>query len=301
MQCNGLPGNGPFYRDYIEDMEVEAEGDPSKVLKKPCSETKAPAADLDFKFKKITPYRARFYAKNSPYTLKPMEEFSVKKNLDDVEQIVIYGWEHCLYSFVNAALSKIFKKVFDYRVTDKNRITLEGHHVEAIAYSPSISPLKRKCKMGLVNVVFENYKRSLNQMPLIPILFVVDIDENPFPMSSSSLTSRNNNKMTSSELRRAYKLCKELKTGQLKKISKIAEKSIKFVKLSLNQEDKCELVELRPLWEADDWGACWQSRKNTVKSDEKLALNKYDEKTISWKDELSKAVEKYDNMINLSK
>jgi hypothetical protein len=79
-------------------------------------------------------YKEKFYI-NSDEQLKPFDALSVKKICGDAKQVMVYGWEHCLYAHVENGLSNsdLFNKVFDYRVGKKKRITLEGNVIKRIS------------------------------------------------------------------------------------------------------------------------------------------------------------------------
>jgi len=138
--------------------------------------------------------------------------------------------------------------------------TIEGRQIERIPYTDSPLPLA-SCKAGMVNIVFENYKRSKEGLTLIPILFCIDIDDNRYPHDIKSIIHKklSTKCFTHSELRRAYKLCCELEDEELKEI---AQKTFKFVKVKIIDRNY-GLESIPAPWENRNWAVTWAKRKET--------------------------------------
>ncbi len=128
---------------------------------------------------------------------RDLDSDSVAKILKGGNQIMVYGFNHCQYMEVCAVVespkTKLpIKRVFDYYlgkfvgVSEENVTTLEGRKMNRLVYEDTSMnyPLARQCKTGIVNLVLENYKRKKEGLPLIPLIFCVDIDGNPKPISS---------------------------------------------------------------------------------------------------------------------
>ena len=234
------------------------------------------------------------------------------------EQAMIYGWRHCGYYQVSHVLDGIhdgpLKKTLNYLAGDPTLAanndfvtTLEGRNVNLIDYDPTERHLSRKCKAAITDIVLENYKRQKEGLPLIPIIFCIDITDNPQPYSIEKICSKDskiNGQVTHKELRRAYKLC----THPNPKIRAIALQTFKFAKISVDLkvivvlENEVVVLEQIPApWAASTespekvsskFAACWEARKKDSKSTPKP--NKYD-----WSKQLEKQVAHYDRVSRL--
>jgi hypothetical protein len=214
----------------------------------------------------ITPGFIESPAEKYVHTFDKLNVNSVKRVFGESKQVMVYGWLHCHYQRVRAQLQKpLIEKVYNCNFGDKldNTRTLEGRLVEGIervrgeTFQEGVS---RLCKTGITNLVLENYKRKKEGLPVIPMIFCFDIDDNPFRIDATSISSREkelNNLITNSELRRCYKLCKDSNP----KIQEVAEETIKFVKLYKGGDGTTSLVEVEPFWKDPEWDAKWAERK----------------------------------------
>lgn len=124
---------------------------------------------------------------------------------------MVYGWAHCKYDEVANALFQgqlHIQKVFCWVLGCKDALpdevtTLEGRAIEQVevdeihlkkTYKKASNEkventevkdehndfdsrlITRQCKAGLTNIVFENYKRKKEGLPIIPVIFCVDIE-----------------------------------------------------------------------------------------------------------------------------
>lgn len=185
---------------------------------------------------------------------------SVKTIIGDVKQVMVYGWWFCHYKEVSEALRNNGHKVFDYTVgkaNATNATTLEGYKIEKLFPEKPESTTHRSCKNGLTNLLLDNYKRVEQGLDIIPVIFCVDADDNEEPSNAetmSSKTLKNNKYITNSELRRCYKLYKELENSpdqELQKMAQIAKKMFKFVKVS-KEGNQAVLKKVPALWEQPD-------------------------------------------------
>lgn len=188
---------------------------------------------------------------------------SCKKICPNTDQLMVYGWKHCKLDEITAKLKEAgspIKKVFTGTVGDwyeTEAITLEGNLIERIETFPET--LRNNCKNGITNLVLENYRRTKQGLPLIPLLFCVDIDGNEYEFNSETITSKDidlNTKFTNSELRRAYKLC----TIQNSELRKIAQATIKFAKVKIQKDNLLALEAILPPWSSPDWQEMWTAR-----------------------------------------
>lgn len=222
---------------------------------------------------------------------------SLEKVCNHSNQLMFYGWDHTHYYEIISLLkmikddsNTIIKKHFDFWIGDKfkrdERVsTLEGRKMERIEYDSIVgaSHSAKICKSAIVNLVLENCKRTQENLSLIPLIFCIDIDNNPYPKSVDSIATRalpENSRITNKELRRIYKLCHL----QNNFIADIALKTVKFVKIYINDNIEYEFEELKPFWEDSKWKNSWELRQETkvIKS----KINK-------WEPQLIKAVETY--------
>jgi hypothetical protein len=215
---------------------------------------------------------------------------SVKKICGSSDQAVIYGYADCKYIELGRLLSgkgSPLAKVFDYNVGASSRkvLTKEGRVIQPLQPGLGEFDVKRQCKAGLTNIVFENYKRKKEGLPLIPVLFATSSDFVSRPLSPSELTSRDNKKITPAEIRRAYKLC-----SMEGEIGEIAQATFKFVHVSKAADSPEEIgavQEMAAPWERPDWKTSWAERNKTESPRKK-------EKNYVWKRELASQIHSYD-------
>jgi hypothetical protein len=220
--------------------------------------------------------------------------FSSVSDVCNTDQVMVYGWKHCLYVEVGMALAKKdspVKKILDCGIglrfaSMSQRTTLEGRIIKQICAS-SIDSTERVCKAGITSLMLENYKRKQRNFPLIPLIFCYDIESNKWISTPESITSRDaqfNNLVTNKELRRCYKMCCELeKDPELKAIAEVAKESIKFVKLTGNDSTEYKLELIHPFWKSPEWETKWKERIAT-KQPAKPS------KVQLWREELKSAV-----------
>lgn len=252
---------------------------------------------------------------------------SVREICGESNQAMIYGWSDCYYQDITTLLQEPespILKTYNHKVGSlkwpkwKNReeeyknsfftrktyneirrekndtlndllTTLEGWKIEQIPLISKEADKSRECKMGLTNMILENYKRKIRGVPLIIILFVVDRDENPYTDDIQWIASREspfNGYITNKELRRAYKLCMELE-GDLKSLEEVAQQSIIFVKLTKTSPDKYGLVVIEPFWQKEAWNYFWMERLSNKKKEGR-------EPNFSWREKLEKALRKFE-------
>jgi hypothetical protein len=187
---------------------------------------------------------------------------SVKNIIGDSKQVMVYGWNHCHYIAITSALEfskeSFLEKVFNFQVGDEcalNTETLEGREIEKLTVH--IKPEKRThriSKNGITNLLLENYKRIKKCEKIIPLVFCLDADGNIYDINSDTLTSKHaylNNLITNSELRRCYKLHRELQDSpneEFQELAKIAKVMLKFVKVTRDGE-KAILQQLPAIWD----------------------------------------------------
>jgi hypothetical protein len=197
---------------------------------------------------------------------------------------MVFGFASCHYNEVAEGLraSSLFTHIFNYTIGYER-------DDEAFEVSPPISQIKTNktgtsdtCKAALVNIVFENYKRKQQGKPLIPVLFVIDCENNRHSLTSNSITTKEENQnkiITFKEIRRAYKLCEEFDDPEIRAVAK---ETFKFVKAN----DDLSLKEIPVPWEKSDWPELWKARKKAPKKFRKK---------LNWKSELHAMKKKHTN------
>ncbi len=224
---------------------------------------------------------------------------------------MVYGWKHCGYYQVSHVLDADnggpLKKTLNYLAGDPTLpanndfvTTLEGRNVNLIDYDSTERHLTRKCKTAITDIVLENYKRQKERLPIIPIIFCIDITDNPQPYSIEKICSKDskiNGQVTHKELRRAFKLC----THPNPKIRDIALQTFKFAKINVDLNGAVTLEQLPSPWAASKespekasskFAACWEARKKDSKSKPKP-------ENQDWSQQLEKQVARYDRVSRL--
>jgi hypothetical protein len=217
------------------------------------------------------------------------------------DQAMVYGWSHCKYGEVEDALKLMgkqedfpIKKVFSCRIAVKSSpeaitSTLEGRNMALLPFDEKLTYslyLSRMCKTALTDLVLENYKRSKEKKPLIPVLFCIDIDRNPRPFSIEKMTSRAerlNRQTTHKELRRAYKLCNH----EDPEIRQVARETFKFVRLKKAQKTKYALEAIPSPFDSPEFARRWSNRKARSAPSKKPDA-------LSWRKQLAKQIAEYD-------
>jgi len=196
---------------------------------------------------------------------------------DNSPQVFIIGQDHCSYYELREALNlpnSPLKRLFHWQIAQDLKskgfelnITLEGRKIEQIPLTKSFNGgrmIKRWCKMANTNIVFENFKRRREELPIIPLMMCLDRTDNPYPNSSKTVTTKKEkyNSLTFyAEFRRCYKLCTFGRDNRLDaEIREVAKQTIRCVKLELVNGEYV-FTKATPYWEQDDWKACWEERK----------------------------------------
>lgn len=212
---------------------------------------------------------------------------------EGTNQIMVYGWAHCKYQDVECFIREMaedreipIRKVFNNSIgcspdafLSSYATTLESRQLNILAFeepSTDRQATARQCKTALTNLVLENYKRMKDGLPVIPLLFCIDIDGNPKPWSIETITSKEescNKQITHKELRRAYKLC----THENSKIRDAAKATFCFIKLKYLGDKTYALEPTASPWEdSRAFGECWEARKAKSKTSSKSDASSWD-------------------------
>jgi hypothetical protein len=181
-----------------------------------------------------------------------VEEATKNQILPQNGVAVIYGFDHCLYSSLRYTFGiyKNVKPFFDEAAYEE---------AEGLSQEDNLLNQARKCKDYLVNTLLENYRRSQKkdpEKPLIPIVFCIDVKDNPFPLTAENILSKTkiiknangesvqaSKIMTHRELRRAFKLCYSKNLPE--DFKAIARQSFKFVRIEFEDSPSkiCKPIE----------------------------------------------------------
>jgi hypothetical protein len=233
-------------------------------------------------------------------------------------QAMVYGWTHCQYEMIadflkieseneHFPLQQIYNNsVGDFLFDGDTCSTLEGRKLNVLRYEranyqeaeyqhgsgPILEQqdirrsLQRECKAAITNLVLENYKRNKEGLPLIPVLFAIDIDGNTKPLRVDRMTSKEhrfNDQFTHKELRRAYKLC----THENTQVCKVACETFKFIKLKHLGNNEWDIELIDPPWSHPQFAEHWTQRKQLSHSAQKA-----DE--FNWRKQLAEQISRYE-------
>lgn len=208
---------------------------------------------------------------NNTFTI---EKSSYNKIAGNAQEVVVYGFEHCKYKDVARALKNTvwkvgkwddFDKTFDERNVKNITLKTDAKDLFQSVFKSGLTDGTKawfagRCKETLLNLCVENYKRSLEGRPIIPLIYCVDIEKNPYSFEAKNIASEDkllNNLITHKELRLCYKIVNEFGNS---KISDVFKNTLKFVKLTDNGNSEYKLEEIQPFWENSDWSSVWNAR-----------------------------------------
>ncbi len=240
-----------------------------------------------------------------------LDSFRVVTN--SASQVMVYGFGHCKYLQLIYTLQKsapqIVDKVFEcsignsydlpnYKLPDEFRTTSEKRLIAQFKAEPLDGIVDdqqwgekfctRVCKTGSLNLIFENFLRRNQGLPIIPFIIAIDITDNKFPYNPADFASSDpavNSLVTHSELRRCYKLANEFPDSRIRAI---ASETFRFVKIEI-QAGVHYLRAIEPFWVQPSWQKAWIERKETV-SPAKLKFFK----EFPWREQLLAAIAEVD-------
>ena len=152
---------------------------------------------------------------------------SLKKIIGNSKELMFYGFGYCHYLDVYENIN--FVREF------KSYCFLGGKFPK-IEFDEGNDSLKNSCKAVITSILIENYKRTKQGLPIIPLIFCVGYagDDNHFTLDLDKVAQRGKVSTTLPELRRCFKSCVEMGP----EIKKIANQTIKFVQVKQDQVDK---------------------------------------------------------------
>ena len=246
-----------------------------------------------------------------PFTLDPL---SAKKIVGDAKEIMLYGFAYAHYIDVARALSDTVptvKKVFDYTMGNSNERLISEETGRSIAklryksmasgHDAAVKRLARICKSGLVNLVFENYKRQKRYEPIIPLIFCIDSNTKKVQEYSSlegitSCDASLKKVITYKELRRLAKLCFTLRDSddpELKELSEVARQTLKMVRVDVDASSGAHVLKEVPSpWDDPKWEEKWDER---IQKKHAQTSKEYEQvfSKIGWRRELSTLIKEF--------
>lgn len=189
-----------------------------------------------------------------------LDRTSLNKITDGAHRIMVYGFKDCLYQKVENAIIHLGLQAESWSYQSFNTI-----NYDAIDFNLKNSFLTcgRMCKSILTSLFLENYKRSQDGRPLIPLIFCIEKEDEKgicsLDLKKLAHTRNIPGCITDEELRRAYKSYKE--AGP--EFQKIILDTLKFVRVKQNSQDHklYELELLPPFWQNPEWENLWQERQ----------------------------------------
>ncbi len=243
-------------------------------------------------------------------TTPPEKHPSFSLNFSSVEQLVgkktkeamVYGFRHAHYLEVQKALCATgspIQQVYDWALgsSEKPAVSkITKKPLEQIRFQKKGAgkkPISRLCKAGITNLILENYKRRKEGNEIIPLIFCVgsknpnkeayepSLGENP--PSLRTIAGRST-VVTHSELRRAFRLCKDFMHSPdpvLREIAEVARDTIKLVTVDQDEKsDSYSLQQISPTWDDAQWDIEMRGRKATRPA-------RIGQKLFKWRHELT--------------
>ncbi|WP_019217767.1 hypothetical protein [Legionella tunisiensis] len=178
---------------------------------------------------------------------------AVKDLCGNSKEVVVYGFNFFNYQQLYNAINS------DGSIKAYNSDDYEYKNDVKVSNSHSYSHLYAHFKFILNDLLLENYKRQQKGEPLVPLIFVVGLNNNQY--DKSRIFERANDPsdkgVTLTELRRCYKLANEFG----KEMTEVAQKTFQFVQL-IGSDKGYKLETVEPFWKDEQWKKGWEERKN---------------------------------------
>lgn len=184
---------------------------------------------------------------------------SVLNIMEDNKEVMVYGYEHCKYKEVAASISKMDIKVYfwnDFEEAAGRKITkFITPDITNLSSAENVQKLffAHECKRTLTELLYENFKRKEEGLPLIHLIYCLDIEDNPYPFSQNSLLSLDpnvKNLITHKELRHYYKMSENFHDPRIREI---ANEILHMVKLVKGPKESFYLKSINAPWNEADW------------------------------------------------
>lgn len=216
-----------------------------------------------------------------------LNQTSINKILKNSSEVVVYGLEICKYIDVHEALSSLNIKshiASEYHLPLFIPLTLNRERSSANAKLI----IGDECKHIVVNLIIENYKRSREGKPIVPLLFCVGTEDDlSCEELNIDLLFEKSTSIVNKELRRCYRIYAETTAD----IRDIARETFKFVHVKQNPVDHEEYIleEVPPFWEKEGFNQKWQKRIVDPNRPSQVAARQHP-KQHKWKSKLLSAI-----------
>lgn len=199
---------------------------------------------------------------------------SVKTICGDSNEVVVYGFGAFKYLDVCRAINNDISGITALNSDDY----IYKNQVED---SRQASNMFSHFKFIINDLVLENVKKQKNGEPIIPLLFIVGLDNQKCDVNRVLEREDHFDKgVTLTELRRCYKIAHEFGDD----LTDIALKTFKFVELH-DSSNGYELRVVQPFWTEKNWKQGWDERK---KSTEKAHSSQH--KNNFWREQYKKLI-----------
>ncbi|MFW2572131.1 hypothetical protein [Legionella sp. 29fVS95] len=183
---------------------------------------------------------------------------AVKALCGNSKEAVIYGFNFYNYQQLYEAINRdgSIKAYNSDDYESKNDVMANSGH--------SYSNLYNHFKFIINDLLLENYKRQQKGEPLVPLIFVVGLDNNRYDKSRifERADDPSDKGVTLTELRRCYKLAHEF--GE--EMTKVAGQTFKFVRL-VSSDNGYQFETVEPFWKDEQWQKGWEERKKTTEKE----------------------------------
>lgn len=207
------------------------------------------------------------------------------------KQAMIYGLNSCKFGYVarwlkiekasgrfmnifgnvlgsNKEEDPIYKELFNFEdeTFDRGKIA----KIKNIAHKEGEEEdIHERCKNAEVNLIIENVKRTESGLPIIPLIFVVKLNDtvlklekilDKLPKKTADGIAQH---ITDAEIRRAYRLCSDPYLH--KEIREVAKNTFIFIALETNPKDASVMYSFKKIeapWNSGVWQEGWCRRKN---------------------------------------
>lgn len=212
-----------------------------------------------------------FLASNSYRFLRFHHEFSldltaIKALAAGSDQVAVYGWKHCHYLEILSAIkpSDDFSiTAYSYAELNFSR-TLEGRPLGVLTPRKNIP--NEYCYIGLANLVLENWKRIQENKKVIPLIFCLETENNPYPFTVENMlaTDEVQNKLYShKELRRIAYLSNHIDNADVRES---ANQTFKFVEVKQSKDGEYSLKEIDAPHRHPDYLKFFQARQAALQT-----------------------------------
>ncbi len=203
-----------------------------------------------------------------------LDEF--KAQIAPNNQVMIYGVKFCPIAkwLIDEVDTGRFSDVFDFSIQSyPSKPVSDGSFIVPIQcprHESSIygfsTQLSSRCKAGLVTMVLTNYQREKEDLPLIPIAFILEQESSKWDIKQAFDRARHKS-YTDAEIRRAYKLCCDPRVDE--RLRAIAQRSFNFLRINTLSDPTSTEPQFEKVpapWDSDEWKELWSQWLSTKKT-----------------------------------